>query len=259
MNRALSPIVFPWMDQFGKTVREAKEMGCAVILCGDAKSGKRHTLDLEAERLRTDTDETAFHVRVQRESDLLKQLYTVLDEISPWMIPTDWRRYSMSSMVKVVARRLRHNNVGLLMLSNAQYLDHTFYDVIFDVMALARSEGHDCGLVFAGRGTIQDYEKQTVNHQASVRQYARVPELTEGDVVAALNEWCGAAKFSEKAQNGDRDAQDSIIRIQTGSGCNIGRLERFAVIKNRRFARREFSPQLVEEIFAEMRQPDRED
>jgi hypothetical protein len=161
-------------------------------------------------------------------------------------------------MVRTLVRRLCQQDVGLLMLSNCQVLDHISYGVIFDVLGEVRGVGQKCGLVMAGRGQVQNFVHDTRAHQGTIRQYARIPQMTVGDVMAALNAWCRADKLSAKAERGDEAAQDVIAKIQEGTGGNIGRLAAFAEVKNRRFAKRDFSEELVDDIFLSLRHPDPE-
>jgi hypothetical protein len=258
MSTHLSSLEFPWMTEFGKTVDEARATGTAVILCGDGTSGKRCALEALARRVQDDDEATVVTVRLQAESDAIKHLHTLVDEITPWSIPRDWRRNNMNRMVRTLVRRLCQQNVGLLMLRNCHVLDHMAYGVIFDVLSDLRGVGQKCGLVLAGRGQVQNFVHDTRAHLGSIRQYARIPQMTVGDVMAALNAWCRADKLSTKAERGDVQAQDVIAKIHEGIGGNIGRLAGFAEVKNRRFAKRDFSEELVDDIFLSLRHPDPE-
>jgi len=246
------------MTEFGKTVQGAWSTGTAVILSGDGTSGKRHTLELEAERFRDKRKVNAKHIRIQPESDLIKHIRNVIDEITPWSVPRDWRRNSVGRMAGMLTRRIDTLGIGLLLFSNCQVVDHTFYEVIFDVLGEFRRRGQKFGLVLAGRGQTEHFVNETRAHCGLVRQYARVPKMSVGDVMAALKDWCRAEEFIQKAEGGDIEAQDAIERVCEGIGGNIGRLLTFAQVKNDRFSRREFSEDLVEEVFASLRQPDPE-
>ena len=258
MNTSLIPLEFPWMTEFGKTVDEASATGTAVVLSGDGTSGKRHTIDLQVQRILDKRDDIALHIRLKSESDLIKHIRNVIDDITPWSVPKDWRRNSVGRMAGLLRTRLEIRGVSLLMFSNCQVIDHTFYEVIFDVLAEFRRRGQKFGLVLAGRGQTSDFLSETRAHQGYVRQYVRVPEMVVGDVMAALNDWCRAEKFTKKAEGGDVQAQDAIEMIRAGTGGNIGRLATFAQVKNLRFAKRDFNEALVEEVFDSLRHPDPE-
>ena len=246
------------MTEFGKTVQGAWSTGTAVILSGDGTSGKRHTLELEAERFRDKRKVNAKHIRIQPESDLIKHIRNVIDEITPWSVPRDWRRNSVGRMAGMLTRRIDTLGIGLLLFSNCQVVDHTFYEVIFDVLGEFRRRRQKFGLVLAGRGQTADFVSETRAHQGYVRQYARVPEMTVGDVMGALKVWCRAGKLVSKAEREDEEAQALIQTICEGTGANIGRLATFAQVKNDRFAERDFDEELVEEVFDYLRHPDPE-
>jgi len=246
------------MAEFSKTVDEAWATGSAVILSGDGTSGKRHTLDQELQRFQDEHDVVALHIQLHTESDLIKHIRNVIDEITPWSVPEDWRRHSVSRMAGMLTRRLNQRGAGLLMLSKCQVVDHTFYEVIFGVLGEFRRRRQKFGLVLAGRGQTADFVSETRAHQGYVRQYARVPEMTVGDVMGALKVWCRAGKLVSKAEREDEDAQALIQTICEGTGANIGRLATFAQVKNDRFAERDFDEELVEEVFDYLRHPDPE-
>ena len=253
MNQELKSITYPWMQQFSQVVAESKAMGAAVVLAGAAGSGKSHILTMESN---VPDEQGVFPrlIRMQAQPSVISHLHYLVDEITPWTLPKDWRMYSMGAMIKLLARRLRHNNVSQILLTGCERVDHQFYDAIFDVMRESRSHGHRWGLVLAGRGKLSEFELQTTYHRSSIRQYVQVPELVGGDVLSAMEQWCvGGKELAERSEAGVEEAVDMTEEILKGNGANIGMLRLWAEIKNTHFPESAFTPKLVADVFGALR------
>lgn len=253
MNSSLPTVTFPWMAKFAQTAKEAREAGLAMVLAGPPQSGKTHLLEIER-RSMCATDQEPLFIRLQRETNALKLFQVLLLNVAASTMPRDWRLYSLSCLASLLTRRLQFGNVGLVILTNCQVVDRESFNVLFDVMAQLRQFKHPCGLILAGSGDITNLEDVTGDRAASVRQYVAVPALSLADITACLKAWCkDGPELAERAKESEPDAIRAIELVAESSLGNIGRVYRFADLKNRKFADEVFTLRLVKAVYAEMR------
>lgn len=255
MITPLSNLTFPWMKRFADTAKEAREAGLAMVVAGAPKSGKTTLLEIERRSVYRDTEQEVLMFRMQRESDVLGQVQVLSERLAENTLPKNWKLHRLGYMASFLARRLKQANQGLLILTNCQEAGSDFFNVIFDVVAEARSRGHTCGLILAGTGDSALMEDLTCDRVACVRQYVQVPELGHGDIAACLKAWCQelGAELARQTAAADSDAVAMLGEIAHSTAGNILRVKLFAEIKNRKFGGKEFTSRLVKDVFAEMR------
>jgi hypothetical protein len=253
MNRSLQPLIFPWMTRFQETAAQAREAGLAMVLSGAPQSGKTHLLELEARCWGRTSDQEVLFVRLQRESDALRQVQVLSEKLAENDLPKDWRLHSLGKMVGFLGRRLRNTNRGLVVLTNCQEAGRDFFNVMFDVIAESRLRGHHCNLMLAGSGGIDDLKELTRDRMGCIRQYAEIPELSHGDVAFCLHAWCEGGSELAKAAETNGEAVEVLDEIQRGTAGNISRLRLFAGIKNHKFADSPITSRLVKDVFSELR------
>jgi hypothetical protein len=242
------------MTKFAQTAQEAREAGLAMVLAGAPQSGKGHLLEIE-QRSMFKTDQETLFIRLQRESDALRQFQVLLHTMAVNTMPKEWRLYRLSCLASLFTRRLQLHNKGLVILTNCQVADRDFFNVLFDVMAELRAREHPCGLILAGSGEISDLEDLTADRAASVRQYVSIPPLGHGDIAACLKAWCGqeGVDLARRVGESETDALKVLGLIADSTLGNISRVRQFASLKNLTFPAKAFTPRLVNEVYAEMR------